>query len=133
MGILRRNVRSCVPTPERKLEREFMQSFTEEIETPVYNNKGQEVTKIKETVQKQLPVPIEVVRHDGLTVDMFSFAAQQDAGVALKPFVGDFMRPDLDELSRMGTSATSAVETMLSNKDNYVEPNKDKNVEPNKK
>lgn len=125
MGILRRNVRFCVPTPERKLEREFMQSFTEEIETPVYNNKGEEVTKLKEIIQKESPIPLEVARHDGLTVDMFSFAAQQDAGVTLKPFTGDFMRPDLDEMSRMGTSATSAVETMLNNKDNYVEPNKE--------
>lgn len=121
MSVLRKKVRACKPEIEFKLENEFMQSFTEEVFSPVFNSKGQEVGKQKQVIHKQEPISKEVLRHDGLTVDMFSFAAQTDAGVTLKPFNGDFMRPDLDEMSRMGTSATSAVEQMLIDKQNYVE------------
>ena len=121
MALLRKSVRACKPEKESLTLRTFKESKVVQSLVPIYDSKGNKVSEhyVSSVVKEE--IPIERLRHDGLTVDMFSLQTQIDAGVQLKEFNGTFMTDSLSDMALKGRTAVDSIESMIKNKDNYVQ------------
>lgn len=80
---------------------------------PVYDAKGKVITYRKVNVCKKQLVSDEDLENRGIDSDLFSIDNQLKVGVNMQPFMGDFIKPSLEQrlqLSEMTDIAVDAYE-----------------------
>ena len=119
-----KNVKQVVPNPDDWHVNDFVSCEIEKEEVPVYDAKGNFVRKDLVNKRVYKPYDKDAVAHKGISCELFSLENQLNAGVALQPFNGSFIAPDLSDSSNMGEEAIAAMQARLQvEKENNVEFN----------